>query len=368
MNRLQTHIFALIALMALVVAGCGGSNGTYSPKLEITSTPAGNFTLSGGPPQTVAPGAAVTFTISSAAFTSQPQSRSDKPISLVVLSGLPTGATGTLNPTVINPGQDSTLTVQTLNDTAPNDYDIVVQGTQDGVSKTATVRLTIQSTFFLNGGGSKTVQPGQTATYTITPATTDQQQQSRAANDVTYQVVSGVPTGATATFEPVAGSIGNSGTFKVVTTDTTPLGTYTIVVRATWGNKTADQTVTLNVVAPDFFLTAPSVVNMVPGVDTDVTVNINPVVAEAFSRGFDDVNLQLLGTPPSGFTVQLLQNTAKIGGSVTLRIRYEVAAGITRVNNDPIIGNFTIEGTNGAFTHTTITSAFVTIPGNEDTF
>lgn len=368
MKQFNEYIFVLLAVLILAVAGCGGSTEAYAPKLDVTAITPGNFTLSGGPPQTVGPGGTATFKISSSAFTSQTQSRSPEPINLTILSGLPAGATGSLSPTTIKPGEDSTLSVQTVNDTAPNDYDIVVQGTQGGVSKTATVRLTVSTEFFLNGGGTQSVQPGQVATYSINPSTTLEVPKSRVGNEVAYQVTSGMPAGATGTFEPTAGSIGNSGTFKITTTDSTPLGSYTVIVTATWGNKTATQSFTLNVVAPDFFLTAPSVVNMGPGVDTDVTVNINPVVA-AMSRGFDDVNLRILDPIPTGFTVSLLQSTAKIGGTVTLRIRYDVPAGIIAPKTaDPVIGNFTIEGTNGAFTHTTITSAFVTIGGGEDTF
>jgi|GEM_PF-6105620 len=364
MNRLSLWVISVLTVCALIVAGCGGaSSQTYAPKLDITSTTPGNFSITGGAPQTITPGGSATFTISSSAFLNQSQSRSNDPISLVILSGLPSGATGTLNPTSVIPGENSTLTIQTVEDTAPQNYDIVVQGTQNGVSKTATVRLTIDSSFVLNGGGTRSVLPGETASYTLTPARQTEDDQLRGPNDVTFTVTSGLPTGATGSFNPTFVAVGNSGTFNIVTSASTPLGSYDVVVTATWGTKTATRTVTLNVVAPDFFLSAPSVVNMNPGVTTDVTINVNPVVAP-LSRGFDDVTLRILDPIPSGFTATLVQTTAKIGGTVTLRLRYDfpdtlVADGAI----DPIIGVFSIEGTNGAFTHTVTTSAFVSLEG-----
>lgn len=369
MNRLSLWIIGILAACASVVAGCGGaSSQTYAPKLDITSTTPGNFTITGGAPQTISPGGSATFTISTSAFVNQSQTRSNDPISLVVLSGLPSGATGTLNPTSVLPGENSTLTVQTVNGTAPQNYDIVVQGTQNGVSKTATVRLTLDSGFVLNGGGTQTVQPGGTATYTLTPATQSVDNISRGPNDVTFSVTSGLPTGATGSFDPTFVAVGNSGTFNIVTSASTPLGSYDVVVTATWGSKTATKTVTLNVVAPDFFLIAPTVVAMNPGVTTDVTINVNPVVAP-FSRGFEDVTLRILDPIPTGFTASLVQTTATIGGTATLRIRYELGLGITTDGfADPVIGVFTIEGTNGAFTHTTTTSAIVSFGGDEETF
>jgi subtilase family serine protease len=96
-----------------------------------------------------------------------------------------------------------------------------------------------------------TAQQGATAQYTLTIVS---------ANNFVGTVVlatSGLPTGATAAFNPglvsVAAGSTQAATLQVATTSTTPVGTYSLTLTATGGGLTHTQTLSLVVTAdPDF--------------------------------------------------------------------------------------------------------------------
>ena len=96
---------------------------------------------------------------------------------------------------------------------------------------------------------SNTVTPGQSASYTVTAT-------SIAGFDSSVDFsISGLPAGATATFNPasVVPSSGGTNTTLTVTTsgggNPTPAGTYTLTITGTGGNITQQTTVTLVVSA-----------------------------------------------------------------------------------------------------------------------
>src|SRR5207302_4142055 len=74
---------------------------------------------------------------------------------------------------------------------------------------------------------SATVTAGSSTTYSVSTAVT-----VGAAQTVNL-TASGLPSGATATFNPASVNAGNGSTLNVATTTGTPAGTYTITITGT---------------------------------------------------------------------------------------------------------------------------------------
>jgi hypothetical protein len=104
---------------------------TATPDFMISATPAS---------QTVAVGASTTYTV-----TVSPQGGFTGTVSLSV-SGLPSGATGTFNPTSISGGSgSSTLTVATASTTPTGSYTLTITGNNGSLTHSATVTLVVGS-------------------------------------------------------------------------------------------------------------------------------------------------------------------------------------------------------------------------------
>ncbi|OAR26798.1 peptidase M28 [Streptomyces sp. ERV7] len=107
------------------------------------TTPARDFSLATNPASGSAdPGGSVTSTVNTTTVSGDPQT-----VALSV-SGAPTGVTATLNPTSVQSGNSSTLTVQVGASTAPGTYTLTVTGAGT-VSHSTTYTLTV-------GGGTCT--------------------------------------------------------------------------------------------------------------------------------------------------------------------------------------------------------------------
>ncbi|GGP32686.1 peptidase M28 [Streptomyces melanogenes] len=107
------------------------------------TTPAQDFSIATNPSSGSAnPGGSVTSTVNTTTVSGDPQT-----VALSV-SGTPTGVTATLNPTSVQSGSSSTLTVQVGASTAPGTYTLTVTGAGT-VSHSTTYTLTV-------GGGTCT--------------------------------------------------------------------------------------------------------------------------------------------------------------------------------------------------------------------
>src|SRR5207245_1786448 len=116
-------------------------------------------------------------------------------------SGLPAGATATFNPSAVTAGGNSTLTMATASSTPVASYSITVMGTGASASHATTTSLADIATVSLHYAlptypSSVTTLQGQGATSTISTAVV-----SGSAQTVTLSA-SGLPAGATATFNP----------------------------------------------------------------------------------------------------------------------------------------------------------------------
>jgi hypothetical protein len=91
---------------------------------------------------------------------------------------------------------------------------------------------------------SGSVVQGNSATATVSTAVT-----SGSAQTVSLSA-SGLPSGASATFNPTSVTAGNSSTLTISTASTTPTGTYPITITGTGTSATHTTTYTLTVTAP----------------------------------------------------------------------------------------------------------------------
>jgi len=184
---------------------------------------------------------------------------------------------------------------------------------------------------------SQTVTAGGSTTYTTSIS---------ALSGFTGTVnlsISGLPSGATASFNPASVAGAGNSTLTVATSSTTPAGSYTLTITGTSGTLTHSTTVVLvvNAVTPDFSISAtPSSQTVTRGSSTTYTVTVGSL------NGFTGtVTLSASGLPPRA-TVTF--NPASIAGSGSSTLT------ITTANKTPAgTRTLTISGTSGSLTHST---------------
>ncbi len=187
---------------------------------------------------------------------------------------------------------------------------------------------------------SQSVAPGGGTSYTATVTSLNGFASSVALT------VSGLPSGATANFNPstVTGGSGNS-TLSVSTISTTPPGSYTLTITGTSGTLVHTTTVTLVVAQPDFSISASptsvSVSRSHPNGGANVTITIGSI-----SSFTGTVTLSISGLP-SGVTATF-NPTQVTGGSGTSNLNLLPSSSTPR-------GTFTltIKGVSGNLSHTT---------------
>jgi hypothetical protein len=186
---------------------------------------------------------------------------------------------------------------------------------------------------------SQTVTAGAGTSYTATVA---------ASGGFTGTVafsVSGLPTGASASFSPASVTTSGSSTLSVSTSTTTPAGTYTLTITGTSGTLVHSTTVKLVVNpvggTPDFTIAvSPASRNVTRGNTGTYTVTIGAV------NGFSGtVNLSVTGLG-SRVTATFSPTTVTGSGTSTLSVR--VARNATRGTR-----TLTITGVSGSLSHST---------------
>jgi hypothetical protein len=229
----------------------GGDGVTYTVQKEFSNqandcivtrnTGANDFSIAASPSSaTVTAGGSATSTITTTVTSGAAQTVS------LSASGLPAGASATFNPTSVNSGGSSTLTLSTASSTPAGTYPITVTGAGTSATHTTSVSLTVNAPaandFSIAASpSSATVTAGSPATSTISTAVT-----SGSAQSVSLSA-SGLPTGATASFNPTSVNSGGSSTLTVGTSTMTPSGTYAVTVTGTGASATHTTTFTLTV-------------------------------------------------------------------------------------------------------------------------
>jgi hypothetical protein len=273
-------------------------------------------------------------------------------VSLTV-SGLPSGATASFNPSSISGGSGSSmLNISTDSSVPTGTYTLTITGTSGPLTHSTTVTLTVnaQPDFTLMATpGSQTVVQGNGTAYTVNVA---------ALNGFSGTVslsVSGAPAGAIATLNPTSVNGSGSSTLSVSTSSSTATGSYTLTVTGTSGSLTHTATVTLVVTPPpDFTIAAtPGSRTVIQGNGTSYTVNVGAL------NGFSgSVSLGVSGAP-AGATATLNPTSVNGSGSSTL----SVSTGSSTPTGSYTL---TVTGISGSLSHSATVTLVVTAPPPAD--
>jgi hypothetical protein len=202
-----------------------------------------------------------------------------------------------------------------------------------GLTSAPATRTITVSDFSLSATpASQSVLPGGSTTYTATVAP---------LNGFTGTVafgVTGLPSGATATFNPASVTTSGSTTMSVTTSAATPPGSYPLTIQGTSGTRTRTVNVTL-VVGGDFSISVtPASRTIAKGGVATYTVTITA------GQGFSGtVNLSVAGVPPRATSSF---NPASIVNSGTSVLTID-----TQPNVQKRTRTLTITGTGGGRVH-----------------
>ena len=270
---------------------------------NCTTTPSPDFSISASPAsQSIthgSDGASYTVTLTSL-------NGYNNPVSLTVAGGCPSGATCTLSPGSVTPtssGASSTLSVTGAGLAPAGNYTIVVNASDGTLTHQTSVTLAITDFSVTASPASQTITQGSTASYTVTVTSVN-----GFAGSVSL-AWTGCPSGASCSVSspitvPANGSA--QSTLSVVTTSSTPTGTYSgITVTVTNGGTiTHGTSVSLTVNPPaaaDYSISAnPTSLTIQRGKKGTTTITITP------SGGFSEtVNLSAGGSgcPPGSCTL-----------------------------------------------------------------
>ena len=228
----------------LTITATGGGL-THTTTVSLTVNPPPDFTLSATPASgTVIPGGSTAYT---ATVTALNGFNSAVTFSA---SGLPAGASAGFNPASVTGSGSSTMTVSTSGSTPTGTYTLTITATGGGLTHTTTVSLTVNPPpdFTVSASPpSQTVAQGVSTSYTVTVGALN------GFNSVVTFSTSGLPDGASASFNPASVTGSGSSTLTVKTSHTatasTPPGTYTVTITGVSGSLTHNTTVQLIVVA-----------------------------------------------------------------------------------------------------------------------
>ena len=321
----------------------GGLQQTTSITLNVTAS-AGNFTISASPTSlTLTQGTQGMSTITTAISGSFNSS-----IALSA-SGLPSGATATFNPTSISaPGNgSSTMTITAAANTPTGTYPIAVKGSGGGLQQSTTVTLTVVAPPSFTISASPTtliVAQGNHGTSTISTTVTN------GFNSSIVLSASGLPSGASASFNPTTISAPGNGSsaLSISVASGTPTGSYPITVTGNGGGVQQSTTITLTVtgVANFTLSVSPPSQTVIRGSPTTYTATLTAV------NGFNNsVSLSLSGCP-SHATCSFSPSSLIPSGTSTLTVSTERN---TRAGNYTL----TISGASGSLRHSTTVSLTV---------
>jgi hypothetical protein len=205
----------------------------------ILQTPGPDFTLGASPSsQTVAAGASAAYTVTVTGVNGFADSVG------LSASGLPAGATASFDPASVTGSGTSSLSVTTSASTPPGSYTITITGASATLTHATTVTLAITGPgdFAVTATpASQTVRRGGSTSYTVTVTP------SGAFTGVVSFSLTGLPSGASASFNPASVNTAGSSTLTVTTERNAARGTFTLTIRGTGGGLTHTATVSLTV-------------------------------------------------------------------------------------------------------------------------
>ncbi|PYU14419.1 MAG: hypothetical protein DMG29_09685, partial [Acidobacteria bacterium] len=300
-----------------------------------------DFALSAAPAsRTVTQGGSTTYTVNitpSGGFTGA--------VSLTA-TGLPAGASASFSP---NPATGSaTMSVSTGAGTPTGSFSVTITGTSGNLTHTTSVSLVVNAAAVPDFGlsatpASQTVIRGGSTTYTANIS-----RLGGFTGGVTFSV-SGLPAGATGTFNPNPATA-NSSTLAVTTAATTATGSFVLTITGVSGALSRTTSVTLVITAPaagDFSLSAsPSSQTVSQGDSASYTLSITR--SGSFTAA---VTLSVSGLP-AGATASFSPNPATGNSSLTINTNEQVTPQGSYV--------LTITGVGGGLTRVTSATLVVT--------
>ena len=174
----------------------------------------------------------------------------------LTVTGQPAGVTTVFSPSTLAPGTATTnLTITTPASAIAGSYTLAITATGGTFSQTLSVPFVLLVPPNLGISGSSTslsVAQGASASDAVTLTN------NSAFNAATSLVVSGMPTGMTASFSPATFAAPGAGvsTLTVQPSTLTPTGKYNLLVTASGGGLTRTLTIVVSVTAaPNFTLT-----------------------------------------------------------------------------------------------------------------
>ena len=214
----------------------GGRLNVNKAILACSAPPTPDFSLSASPAsQTVAPGASTSYTV-----TVTPTGGFTGTVTFSA-TGLPAGASASFNPPSVGGSGTSTMTVTTSSTTPTGTSTLTITGTSGTLVHTTTVTLVVSNPgadFAISASpASQTVVRRGSTSYTVTATPT-----GGFTGTITFSV-SGLPGGATASFNPP--SVNTSGGSTMTVTAGNQRGTFTLTITGTSGALQHSTSVTL---------------------------------------------------------------------------------------------------------------------------
>ena len=201
--------------------------------VQVTSQQA-DFSVTALPSsRKVSPGTGTTYSVSVT-----PSGGFNGTVSFSV-SGLPSGATATFNPSSITGSGSSTLSITTSSSTPPGNYPLTITATSGNLTHTAKISLQVADFSLSASPSSQTVGRNSTTTFTVSVAAL-----GPFSAPVTF-LVSGLPARASSSFVPTSVTGSGTTTLTITTKPKTPVGTYTLTIKGKAGSLIHSTTVTL---------------------------------------------------------------------------------------------------------------------------
>lgn len=275
---------------------------------------------------------------------------------LLSASGLPSGATVSFSPaTIAAPGSgSSTMTLSVGAATAAGVYNLIINGSGAGKTHSASFSLTVSGGAIADFGTSAapsalTVTAGNSGSSTITTTT------SGGFNSAVTLSASGLPSGATATFNPtsIAAPGAGTSTLTILVGASTTAGTYSVVVSGAGGSQAHSTTISLTVsAAADFAIAAaPSAVAVTAGSSSAATITTTT------SGNFNSpISLSASGLP-SGATASFSPASIAAPGAGTSTLTIAVGSATAGTYN------VVVNGSGGSKTHAATISLTVSASG-----
>jgi hypothetical protein len=208
--------------------------GVPSVATFVQVIPQGDFSLTATPSsQTVPPGTGTSYSVSVAA------SNGFNGVVTFSVTGLPSGATASFNPSSVAGSGSSTLSVSTSGSTPMGSYPLTITATSGNLTHSTQVTLAVADFSIAASPSSRTVSRNSKTTYTVTVTAL-----GPFSATVNFSA-SGLPPRTTSSFNPTSVLGAGTSTLTISVRKTAPTGTYPLVITATGGGTTHSANVTL---------------------------------------------------------------------------------------------------------------------------